>query len=202
MLSEFRIWLCLCLLSHLPAWVYCIFKTTESTLCSFHRNEAHFHLHLCISYKCIWGWHLQKPAPDVIWYCFAMFISLWGSTHDSVDCWSAHSSPIPAADRDSFKRVHHCHWYVVGCQIKILASNREKVYFWPYTQHELLLSISPVRGHRSGFYISIWFRHFNHCHVLFHHIHKYLLLGLPCFIFPGRSILSIPLPSSPHARWE
>ena len=91
-------------------------------------------------------------------------------------------------------------------QIKIPASNREKVYFWPYTRHELLLpSISPVRGHRSGFYISIWFCHFNHCHVLFQHIHKYLLLGLPCFIFPGRSILSILLPiypSSPHARWE
>ncbi len=36
-------------------------------------------------------------------YFFAIFISLWGSTHDSADCWSAH---ISSAARDSFKRVH------------------------------------------------------------------------------------------------
>ena len=36
-------------------------------------------------------------------YFFAIFISLWGSTHDSADCWSAHRS---SAARDSFKRVH------------------------------------------------------------------------------------------------
>ena len=36
-------------------------------------------------------------------YLFAIFILLWGSTHDSADCWSAHRS---SAARDSFKRVH------------------------------------------------------------------------------------------------
>ena len=36
-------------------------------------------------------------------YFFAIFISLWGSTHDSADCWSAHRS---SAARGSFKRVH------------------------------------------------------------------------------------------------
>ena len=53
-----------------------------------------FHLHLCISYQCIWGWqHLQKPCPKCHFtYIFAIFISLWGSTHDSADCWSAHRS--------------------------------------------------------------------------------------------------------------
>ena len=28
-------------------------------------------------------------------YFFAIFISLWGSTHDSADCWSDHSAPRP-----------------------------------------------------------------------------------------------------------
>ena len=43
-------------------------------------------------------------------YFFAIFISLWGSTHDSVDCKSAHRSP---AARDSFKHVHD--WWKAGC---------------------------------------------------------------------------------------
>ena len=52
------------------------------------------HLHLCISYQCIWGWqHLQKTSPNVISpIFFAIYISLWGSTHDSADYWSAHRS--------------------------------------------------------------------------------------------------------------
>ena len=54
-----------------------------------------FHLHLCI---------VQKPSPKCHFtYIFAIFISLWGSTHDSADCWSAHRY---SAARDSFKRVH------------------------------------------------------------------------------------------------
>ena len=63
-----------------------------------------FHLHLVISYQCIWGWqHLQKPSPKCnVTYFFAIF-PLWGSTHNSADCWSAHRSP---AARDSFKRRH------------------------------------------------------------------------------------------------
>ena len=32
-------------------------------------------------------------------YFLAIFISLWGSTYDSVDCWSTHRFP---AARDSF----------------------------------------------------------------------------------------------------
>ena len=36
-------------------------------------------------------------------YFSAIFISFWGSTHDSADRWSAHRS---SAARDSFKRVH------------------------------------------------------------------------------------------------
>ena len=64
-----------------------------------------FHLHLCISYQCIWGYNIYKnPPPNVISpIFFAIFISLWGSIQDSADCWSAHRS---SAVRDSFKRVH------------------------------------------------------------------------------------------------
>ena len=36
-----------------------------------------FHLHLCMSYQCIWGWqHLQKPSSNVIspiFYCYFNF---------------------------------------------------------------------------------------------------------------------------------
>ena len=43
-----------------------------------------------------------KTLPQMSFHLsfFAIFISLWGSTHDSVDYWSAHRSP---AARDSFK---------------------------------------------------------------------------------------------------
>ena len=44
----------------------------------------------------------KNPPPNVISpIFFVIFISLWGSTHDSAYCWSAHISP---AARDSFKR--------------------------------------------------------------------------------------------------
>ena len=47
----------------------------------------------------------KKPPPNVISHIFfCNFLLLWGSTHDSVDCWSAHRSP---AARDIFKRVRH-----------------------------------------------------------------------------------------------
>ena len=64
-----------------------------------------FHLHLCISYQCIWGWqHLPKPSPKCNFpKQNSIFFSLWGSTYDSADCWSAHRPP---SARDSFKRVH------------------------------------------------------------------------------------------------
>ena len=46
----------------------------------------------------------KNPPPNFISpIFFVIFISLWGSTHDSVDCWSAHRS---SAARDSFKREH------------------------------------------------------------------------------------------------
>ena len=43
----------------------------------------------------------------------------------------------------------------------------------------------------------ILLRHFNHCYVLSHHIN--LLFGLPRFLFPGSSILSIRLPIYPSS---
>ena len=58
-----------------------------------------FHLHLSEADNIY-----KNPPPNVISSIFfAIFISLWGSTHDSSDCWSAHRS---SAARDSFKRVH------------------------------------------------------------------------------------------------
>ena len=66
----------------------------------------------------------KNPPPNMPFhpYLFAIFISLWASTHDSADCWSAHRSP---AVRDSFKRVHdRCKVGDVGLvapQTKILA---------------------------------------------------------------------------------
>ena len=54
-----------------------------------------------------------------------LFISLWGSTHDSADCWSAHRS---SAACDSFKCVHdwcEAGWRRPGApppQTKILAT--------------------------------------------------------------------------------
>ena len=43
-------------------------------------------------------YHLQKTSPNVISpICFAIFISLFDSTLDSADCWSAHSDPITHA---------------------------------------------------------------------------------------------------------
>ena len=66
----------------------------------------------------------------------------------------------------------------------------------------LLLSASPVKGCHSGVPISIW------SHLLHHHPHFNhslaasinLLLGLPHFLFPGNSILSIRLPIYRHTH--
>ena len=53
----------------------------------------------------LWLTTFTKTLPQMSFhlYFFAIFISLWGSTHDSANCWSAHRS---SAARDSFKRVH------------------------------------------------------------------------------------------------
>ena len=45
----------------------------------------------------------KLPKCNFTYIFFAIFISLWGSTHDSVDCWSAHRSPAAC---NSSKRVH------------------------------------------------------------------------------------------------
>ena len=52
----------------------------------------HFHLYLCISTMYLRLTTFTKTLPYVISpiFFFAIFISIWGSTHDSVDCWSAH----------------------------------------------------------------------------------------------------------------
>ena len=59
----------------------------------------------------------KNPPPNVI------FISLWGSIHDSADSWSAHMS---LAAHDSLKRVHDwckAGWRRPGApQTKILAT--------------------------------------------------------------------------------
>ena len=52
-----------------------------------------FHLHLCISYQCIWGWqHLQKPSPKCHFtYIFLLFLFRSGAppmTLLTVDCWT------------------------------------------------------------------------------------------------------------------
>ena len=89
-------------------------NTIEQFIVYVHRNEAHFtyiyvyhtnvserssewstfHLHLCISYQCIWGWqHLQKPSPKChITYIFCYFYFALG-LHPWL-CWLLESSQI------------------------------------------------------------------------------------------------------------
>ena len=59
----------------------------NSSIGYVHRNEAHF-----------------------------TYILLWGSTHESADCWSAYNAHRPSAASDSFKRVHH--WCMVALKPK------------------------------------------------------------------------------------
>ena len=62
--------------------VRCVRSTDWST---FHR-----HLHFIPMYLT-----LTKTLPKCHFtYRFAIFISPFGSTHDSADCWSAHRSPV------------------------------------------------------------------------------------------------------------
>ena len=101
-------------------------NTIEQFIVYVHRNEAHFTYiyvyHTNVSLADIY----KDPPPNVISpIFFAIFISLWGSTHDSANCWSAHRS---SAARDSFKRVHDlckAWWRRPGApppQTKILAT--------------------------------------------------------------------------------
>ena len=80
-------------------------NTIEHFIVYVHRNEAHF--------TCIYVYYnnvfeadniYKNPPTNVISpIFFDTFILLWGSTHDSAECWNAHRSP---AARDSFKRVY------------------------------------------------------------------------------------------------
>ena len=78
-----------------------------------HRNEAHF-TYIYVHHTNVFEADniYKNPPPNVISsiiILFAIFISLWGSTHDSADCWSAHRSP---AVRDNFKRARLMHGWV------------------------------------------------------------------------------------------
>ena len=67
-------------------------NTIEQFIVYVHRNEAHF--------TYIYVYHTNVSEADNIYknlppnvmsfhlYFFAIFISLWGSTHDSADCWT------------------------------------------------------------------------------------------------------------------
>ena len=65
-----------------------------------HRNEVH----ISPTFMYIIPMYLKltaftKTLPQM---SFHIFVSLWGSTHDSVDCWSAHRPPAAC---NSFKCV-------------------------------------------------------------------------------------------------
>ena len=60
-------------------------NTIELFIVYVHRNEAHFtyiYVYLRLT-------TFTKTLPKCHFF-FAISISLWGSTHDSADCWSAH----------------------------------------------------------------------------------------------------------------
>ena len=68
---------------------------TEQFNVYVHRNEAHF-TYIFVSHQCTTLRTFTKPLPHVIFtYLFCYFNSLFGSTHDSADYWSAHSAPRP-----------------------------------------------------------------------------------------------------------
>ena len=55
-------------------------NTIEQFVVYVHRNEAHF----------IYNIYKNHPPNVISPIFFAIFTSLWGSTHDSADCWSAY----------------------------------------------------------------------------------------------------------------
>ena len=77
-------------------------NTIEQFNACVHRNEAHFTYNFI--YKPVYHTNVfdadniykNPPQNNVISpICFAIFISLFGSTHDSADCWRAHDAPRP-----------------------------------------------------------------------------------------------------------
>ena len=81
-------------------------NTIEQFMVYVNRIEAHFTYikYSMPMYLRLTTFTQTLPQMSFLLYFVAIFILLWGSTHDSVDWWSAHRPP---AARDSFKRVHH-----------------------------------------------------------------------------------------------
>ena len=77
----------------------------NSSLCTFigMKHISPTFMHIIPMYLRLTTFTKTLPQMSFHLYFFAIFISLWGSTHDSADCCSAHRS---SATRDSFKRVH------------------------------------------------------------------------------------------------
>ena len=77
----------------------------------------------------------------------------------------------------------------------------------PTIKRTLLLSAFPIRGRHSRFSISSCSYLLYHppslqpqpCPLSPHPLNSFLLFGLPCFLFPGNSILSIILPIYPSS---
>ena len=91
--------------------------TIEQFLVYVHRSEAYFTYRYVYHTNVFEADNIYKKTSQMSFhlYFFAIFISLWCSTHDSADCWSAH---ISSAARDSFKCVHDsCKsgWSRPGC---------------------------------------------------------------------------------------
>ena len=114
-----------------------------------------FHLHLCISYQCIWGWqHLQKPSPKCHFtYIFCYFYFALG-LHPWL-CWlldwSAHRS---SAARDSFKRVHD--WCKAGWRRPGGPPPKQKSWLRRWTRGSKQLSVTGL-GDKSFSAINVHF---------------------------------------------
>ena len=81
----------------LPIW-YDLTNTIAHSLCTFIGIK-----HISPTFMCIIPMYLRlttftKTIHQMSFrrYFFAIFISLWGSTHDSADCFSAHRPQLPA----------------------------------------------------------------------------------------------------------
>ena len=101
-------------------------NTIEQFIVYVHRNEAHF-TYIYVNHTNVFETDniYKNPPPNII---SPIFFSLWGSIHDSADCWSAHRSP---AARDSFK-VQTCAPLMRGCvALAGCPPNKNPVYAGP-----------------------------------------------------------------------
>ena len=75
-------------------------NTIEQFIVYVHRNEAHFHLHLCIMpmYLRITTFTKKPPPNDISpqYNVVAILILLWGSTHDSATAGALTDPQLPA----------------------------------------------------------------------------------------------------------